>query len=206
YSYVNNNPLRYTDPSGHCPVCAVLATNPVGLLILGAAAIGTYAFVPQVRTAVNHGVAAILSAGVHGAVNTYNAAKTLLAGSSSISTSQKNTSGSSGNGNPSPQSPKINPFQKIIPLIPLAGNVNSPTGKATVSEGLTAGEEWLGAGYREIASGVFRSADNLRQFRMTDSDILAKMPHFNFETVAEDGKTLLQNAHIYLLDVNSLNK
>ena len=23
YSYVYNNPLRYTDPSGHCPVCAV---------------------------------------------------------------------------------------------------------------------------------------------------------------------------------------
>jgi RHS repeat-associated protein len=35
YSYVNNNPLRYTDATGHCPFCAALA---VPLLVVSAPA------------------------------------------------------------------------------------------------------------------------------------------------------------------------
>lgn len=35
---------------------------------------------------------------------------------------------------------------------------------------LEAAERWLGEGYREIAPGVYRSADNTGQFRMTASD------------------------------------
>jgi RHS repeat-associated protein len=35
---------------------------------------------------------------------------------------------------------------------------------------LSAAEQWLGPGYSEIAPGVYRSADGLRQFRMTTSD------------------------------------
>jgi hypothetical protein len=37
---------------------------------------------------------------------------------------------------------------------------------------LSSASRWLGDGYREIAPGVFRSSDGLRQFRMTNSDLI----------------------------------
>ena len=60
------------------------------------------------------------------------------------------------------------------------------TAKArTAEQGLEIGQKFLGKGYKEIAPGVFRSADELRQFRMTTGDILGSHgkigPHFNFE-------------------------
>lgn len=46
-------------------------------------------------------------------------------------------------------------------------------------------ERVLGKWYKEIAPGVFRSADGLKQFRMTDADIPGKHgnigPHVNIE-------------------------
>lgn len=60
------------------------------------------------------------------------------------------------------------------------------TGKArTAEQGLLLGERFLGKGYSEIAPGVFRSTDGLRQFRMTNSDLLGRgfndIPHIHFE-------------------------
>jgi hypothetical protein len=52
----------------------------------------------------------------------------------------------------------------------------------TAERGLEIAERFLGKGYQETHPGVFRSLDKLRQFRMTNSDILDKVPHFNFET------------------------
>ncbi len=63
---------------------------------------------------------------------------------------------------------------------------------------LGAAERWLGDGYREIAPGVFRSADNTRQFRMTPSDLGAKHPHVHFESVGPNGRDITENAHTYL--------
>jgi RHS repeat-associated protein len=40
YSYALNNPVRYTDPSGHCPVCFVVGA---GLILYGIAAIAVIA-------------------------------------------------------------------------------------------------------------------------------------------------------------------
>ena len=64
----------------------------------------------------------------------------------------------------------------------------------TAEKGLEIGERFLGTGYKEIAPGVFRSSDNLRQFRMTDADILGKHgnigPHFNFEILDASGNFL----------------
>ncbi len=63
---------------------------------------------------------------------------------------------------------------------------------------LGAAERWLGEGYREIAPGVFRSADDARQFRATPSDLGAAHPHVHFESVGPGGRGNTENAHVYL--------
>ena len=80
----------------------------------------------------------------------------------------------------------------------LGGKTLQLTSKARTAERrLEIGERFLGAGYKEIAPGVFRSTDGLRQFRMTDSDILDKIPHFNFEVFSPNNlKTSIKNYHM----------
>ncbi len=80
-----------------------------------------------------------------------------------------------------------------------------PTGKA-----LDAAADHLGPGYKEIAPGVFKSADGKRLVRMTDSDLAkagnhAGAPHMNFETgttvTKPNGKESFvssENKHIFL--------
>lgn len=69
-------------------------------------------------------------------------------------------------------------------------------GAASADEILSGATKWLGDGYSEIAPGVFRSADNTRQFRMVNSNLRGRNPHVNFETIAEDGRTILENSHV----------
>jgi hypothetical protein len=71
-------------------------------------------------------------------------------------------------------------------------------GSATPEQALEQGEQWLGPGYREIAPGVYRSADNARQFRMTDSDLMAPDPHVHFKAIGPDGREIIENSHLYL--------
>jgi hypothetical protein len=59
YAYSLNNPIRYTDPTGHCPFCLALAAVPVvGWVALGVTAVGVvvYFTVPGVREAVTAGL------------------------------------------------------------------------------------------------------------------------------------------------------
>ena len=56
--------------------------------------------------------------------------------------------------------------------------------KVTERQALDMADDFLGKGYKEIAPGVFRSKDGLRQVRMTEADILgshAGGAHMNFE-------------------------
>jgi hypothetical protein len=76
------------------------------------------------------------------------------------------------------------------------GNV---AGGATTAEiALTKAEEYLGAGYREISPGVYRSSDGLRQFRMTTSDLTDPVqgPHVHFEAIDPNGRTIIENSHV----------
>lgn len=57
---------------------------------------------------------------------------------------------------------------------------------------LGAAERWLGEGYREIASGVYRSADDARQFRATPSDLGAAQPHVHLNRLDRAGKAILR--------------
>lgn len=58
----------------------------------------------------------------------------------------------------------------------------------TAERALEMGTRVLGEGYQEIAPSVFRSADGLKQFRMTNADLIpthplngAFTPHVHFE-------------------------
>jgi len=80
------------------------------------------------------------------------------------------------------------------------GNIGG--GATTVSEALRNAELWLGPGYKKIASGVYRSADGTRQFRMTDDDLRdpAQGPHCHFESIGPNGRKILENSHVQLTD------
>jgi RHS repeat-associated protein len=59
YAYSLNNPVRYTDPTGHCPFCLALAAVPVvGWVALGITVVGVvvYFTAPGVRDAVTTGI------------------------------------------------------------------------------------------------------------------------------------------------------
>ena len=91
------------------------------------------------------------------------------------------------------------PFGKLAKGGRLLRHVDG--GVATADEALRNAERWLGEGYTEIRSGVFRSADNTRQFRMTNSDLVdpKKGPHVHFEAIGSDGRTITQNSHVRLV-------
>lgn len=75
-------------------------------------------------------------------------------------------------------------------------------GEATPEQVLDAAEKYLGPGYKEISPGVFRSADRTNQFRMTDSDLTdpKQGPHVHFEYIGPDGKQIIENSHVRLID------
>ncbi|GAB6188181.1 hypothetical protein JCM17478_36830 [Thermopirellula anaerolimosa] len=78
------------------------------------------------------------------------------------------------------------------------GNLGSH-GPVSPDVALSSAEKWLGAGYKEIAPGVYRSADG-RQFRMTTSDLLPTHgnvgPHVHFEVPNPAGGPPLENLHL----------
>jgi RHS repeat-associated protein len=87
------------------------------------------------------------------------------------------------------------------------GNIGSH-GPMRAGDALEHGQKWLGRGYTEIGpngSGVFRSSDGLRQFRMTNGDLNplghgAKSglgSHVHFEALDARGR-IIENLHIPL--------
>ncbi len=81
------------------------------------------------------------------------------------------------------------------------GNIGSH-GPVSPATALAGAEKFLGAGYKEIAPGIFRSADGLRQFRMTPRDLLPTHgnigPHVHFEALDKAGK-VIENLHLPVL-------
>jgi RHS repeat-associated protein len=84
------------------------------------------------------------------------------------------------------------------------GNIGSH-GPMSEEEALRNGINWLGPGYREVGrrgSGVFRSANNQRQFRITEADISGGHgplgPHVHFEVLNSEGM-IIENLHIPLI-------
>ncbi|HVE86908.1 MAG TPA: hypothetical protein VND93_28830, partial [Myxococcales bacterium] len=77
------------------------------------------------------------------------------------------------------------------------GNVGGHGEPIDAQTALKAGARWLGPGYKEIAPGVFRSADGLRQFRMTNADVAPAegASHVHFEALDEAGH-VVENLHL----------
>ncbi len=107
---------------------------------------------------------------------------------------------------------KTNAALSAAAMIPIAGwaatgtklvvktvNLTAKARKAT--QALKLAERILGKGYKEIAPGVYRSADGLKQFRMTDSDLLDKVPHINIE-IFDPGnlRKPTTNYHVPIID------
>ena len=72
-------------------------------------------------------------------------------------------------------------------------------------EALELGLQWLGEGYKEIGSnGVYRSADNTRQFRIDNNSLEGNhnpgVPHIHIQTVSSDGRHLAKTHHIPFQD------
>lgn len=163
YSYVQNNPLRYTDPSGHavpgpnvCPACNEVwgtvdskvgkALAWLGCLFAGCHIKDNQVVGPTQQEFVNNSLAGLMPLG-------------------SVVTSG-------------------------------LGNIGG--GRLTAEKALEFAEKWLGKGYKEMAEGVFRSADGLRQFRMTVSDLLdpRQGPHVHFEAISPNGREIIENSHV----------
>jgi RHS repeat-associated protein len=85
-------------------------------------------------------------------------------------------------------------------IIGIQRNVNG--GASNFANAADAAENWLGPGYREIAPGVYRSSDGLRQFRMTNSDLTdpRQGPHVHFEAIDPNGFDIIENSHLEILD------
>jgi RHS repeat-associated protein len=114
---------------------------------------------------------------------------------------------------------KINAALSAAAMIPIAGTVATGAklaNKAIKTAQLTAkvrkatdalklAERVLGKGYKEIYPGVFRSADGLKQFRMTASDLAGKgmdgVPHVHIETFDPGNLNIpMKNYHIPIID------
>jgi hypothetical protein len=92
-------------------------------------------------------------------------------------------------------------------VFPVGGMGNVGGGALKAEQALVQGEKWVGQGYKEIAPGVYRSADGLRQFRMTTSDLLdpRQGPHVHFESIGPDGRTIIENSHVKITTPRSSN-
>lgn len=93
----------------------------------------------------------------------------------------------------------------------IAGNKVLKNGDSLkTNDALDAAQDFLGDGYKEVSSGVFKSADGTSMVRMTDSDLAktgnhAGSPHMNFEkgttATKPNGKETFNsktNVHVYL--------
>jgi len=94
---------------------------------------------------------------------------------------------------------------RILPLVRTTPQAVNAVGRArTVEQALSSAERYLGTGYKEIAPGVFRSADETLQFRMTTSDLKGRgmrgQPHVHFERIDPITGKPLRNLHVPLID------
>lgn len=92
-------------------------------------------------------------------------------------------------------------FKGSLRVVGTSSLLNVTSKPRAINDALQLAFKWLKPGYKEIGkkgSGIFRSADGLRQFRMVTADILGKHgkigPHVHFEKLNLEGE-VIKNIH-----------
>lgn len=194
YWYANNNPYTFVDPDGRFG-CAgthiqrVCDSGGVASMMTTARALDAQR---QAQQVVNRGTAQAARSTAEAVVPGVGCA----------------SNGCSG-GQWAVEAATLIPIAKITKIVGIvvdAGRtaVNVTSRARTVDRALTTGQRFVGEGYREIAPGVFRSADGTRQFRMTDSDITGAHgrigSHVHFEKFDPITGEQIKNIHTPLID------
>jgi RHS repeat-associated protein len=200
YSFVRNNPIRYTDPDGHRPCDEERGCGePVDefQLKLGRAFAGEWDTEEQeerqeeIERFLNWGkfILSIISEPIDWAITIADCVEGQCSAWSLLG---------------------------LLPLLPssladdLVDALKKLDGQALpINDVLDLASQYLGkAGYTDMGNGRFLSEDGLRQVRMGDADILGVhgSPHMNFEMFMPDPKNPgrmipIMNVHILLLEL-----
>jgi RHS repeat-associated protein len=196
YAYANDNPYKFVDPDGRSPLLVllpvVMTPMAVGAMIGGGMnAADQYFSTGTVRFG---GLGGVIDAAGDGA--TFG----LLGVSGAASVARAGSAGAEG--------AKGGSKADAVIAETLAGKGNlTSQHMLKADELLMAGEKFLGQGYKEIGkpgSGVFRSADGTRQFRIDGNSLSGNhapgIPHGHLETYAPSAAKPLTNNHIPFVD------